>query len=215
MIWVNIIHNDLYWVCKHIWHSSDVYLLHSLDWNEHKADVVIFCDACLEGMGFWYLFITIPTAYYSSTPQRILPQFIFYYEALCVLSTLHHTSHILPFSSCILIYTDNTNTVNIFYTLCALPAYNFILRSSVNTLLNTNHQLWVQYVSSDQNGVANSISQHQFGCALTLCPNLHISSFEPPHLPLGAIKKWSCPSSSPSNLFARLGLMINWIVNAL
>ena len=132
------------------------------------------------------LFIAIPTAYYLSAPQGILPQFmkLFVFSAL-----LHHTLHVLPFSSRILIYTDNTNTVDIFYTLYALPAYNFVLRLAVDILLDTNHQLQVQYVPSSQNGVADFISCHQFSCALTLCPNLHISSFEPPHLPLGAIKK--------------------------
>jgi hypothetical protein len=88
-----------------------------------------------------------------------------------------------------MIYTDNTNTVDIFNSLRALPAYNFILRSAVDVLLESNHQLRVRYVPSDQNAVADAISRRQFNRALTLSPNLHISSFEPPRLTLGTPKK--------------------------
>lgn len=141
-IWVNnIIRDDLYWATQHIRNSTGVYLLRSIDFDQHEVNVVIYCDACLEGMGFWYLFILEPTAYYSSIPLGVPSQFISYYEALCVLSTLLHGSHILPSPSQILIYTDNTNTINIFHTLRALPVYNFILRSAVNILLDTDHQL--------------------------------------------------------------------------
>ena len=121
-------------------------------------DTVIYCDACLEGMGFWYPLIPELTAYYLPVLTGAPPQIIFYYEALCILSALLHGSYTLPSSSCILIFTDNSNTVDIFYILCALVAYNFILRSAVDILLDTNHQLQVRYVPSNQNDIADSIS---------------------------------------------------------
>ena len=149
----------------------------------------MYCDACLEGMGFWYPFITEPMAFYSPVPFGIPSQHIFYYKALCALSTLFHGSHLLPARSQILIFTNNINTVDIFSTLHALPTYNSILKLAVDVLLKFDHKLRVRCVPSNQNGVANSISCHQFVQALTICPNLHISSFEPPHLLLGEPKK--------------------------
>ena len=140
-------------------------------------------------MGFWYPFITEPMAFCSLVPFGIPSQYIFYYEALCILSALFHKLHLLPMGSQILIFTDNTNTVNIFYTLHTLPAYNCILKSAVDILLEFNHQLQIRYVPSDQNGIANLVLHCQFSWALTLCPDLHISSSEPPHLPLGEPKE--------------------------
>jgi hypothetical protein len=189
-IWVNnIVRNDLQWASDHIRESSGVYLLRSLHWGESEADQILYCDACLEGMGFWYPFTSDPVAFYSPVPPDIPPHFIFYYEALCVLSALQHASQTLCIPSRIMIYSDNTNTVDIFHSLRALPAYNFILRSAVDILLKSNHQLRVQYVPSDQNDIADAISRQQFNRALTLCPKLRINFFEPPRLPLGAPKK--------------------------
>jgi len=61
--------------------------------------------------------------------------FIFYFEALCVLSALYHADLSTPYASRILIYTDNQNTVDIFNSLRAMPEYNHILKAS---LLPTN-----------------------------------------------------------------------------
>lgn len=97
-------------------------------------------------MGFWYPHIPELTAYYSPVPMGVPSQIIFYHKALCVLCALLHGAYTLPSSSHILIFTDNSNTVNIFNTLHALPAYNFILRSAVDVLLDTNHQLQVRYI---------------------------------------------------------------------
>lgn len=189
-IWVNnTVRDDLRWASNHIRNSSGVYLLRSLSWDEYDADRVVYCDACMTGMGFWYPDEPIPDAYYSPVPSNVPTDFIFYYEALCVLSALHHASNSLPMPSRIIIFTDNTNTVDIFNSLRAQPAYNAILKSAVDVLLASDHQLRVLHVPGEENTVADAISRQEFNCALTLCPELHISFFQPPQLPLGAVKK--------------------------
>ena len=189
-IWVNnVVREDLRWASTHICNSSGVYLLRSVNWDEHDADRLIYCDACTTGMGFWYPDEPIPDAYYSPVPPNVPTDFIFYYEALCVLSALHHASHSLTMPSRIMIFTDNSNTVDIFNSLRAQPAYNPILKSAVDILLQSDHQLRVLHVPGEGNSVADAISRQQFNCALSLCPELHISLFQPPQLPLGAIKK--------------------------
>jgi len=78
-------------------------------------------------MGFW-----LPdkcVGYYSPVPESTTDEQIFYFEALCVLSAIHHVTddlHVPPLAK-ILIYTDNDNTVAIFNTLRCLPHYNPIL----------------------------------------------------------------------------------------
>jgi hypothetical protein len=123
----NAVRADLLWAISHLESDSGVRLIHHLSWDNSLADVIIYCDTCLEGMGFW-----LPdkcVGYYSPVPENTTDEHIFYFEALCVLSAFHHATEVLcvPPSSRILIYTDNDNTVAIFNTLRCLPHYNHIL----------------------------------------------------------------------------------------
>jgi hypothetical protein len=138
-------------------------------------------------MGFWY-----PAnghAFYSHVPSGVPTDFIFYYEALCVLSALEHASSLCSSPSRIAIYTDNSNTVDIFSSLRCLPAYNEILKQSANILLATDHQLRVFHVPGHDNSIADAISRQSFAKAIVARPDLQIHPFEPPQMTLGATKK--------------------------
>ena len=50
----NSIRDDLTWVLTHIELSSGLHLFKSFSWIPSNADYVIYCDACLDGLGFWY-----------------------------------------------------------------------------------------------------------------------------------------------------------------
>ena len=147
-------------------------------------------------MVFWYPQEPIASGFYSAVPLNIPEQFIFYYEALCILSAFHHAANTSQMPICIAIYTDNSNTFDIFNSLQALPAYNHILKSMVDVLIHTNHQLRVLLVPGIENDIADALSQQQFLYALVICPSLTISIFEPPQLPLGAVKKMITSVSS-------------------
>jgi hypothetical protein len=202
-IWVNnIIRDDFQWAL-HILHTSPgICLLKSISWNIDDATSVIFCDACPNGMGFWYPKTKL--SFVSPTPSNISSNLIFYFEALCILSALYdaHT-HSFSKPEQIIIYTDNHNTVNIFNTFCALPAYNHFLKSAVDILLSGQHNLCVLHISGSNNDVANALSRFNISSALSIIPNLKISPFQsfswaidlhgtqifqPPHLLLGAFK---------------------------
>ena len=187
-IWVNCaVRNDLLWAASHIKIDNGVFLLQASDWNPSDADVVVYCDACLDGLGFWYP--ADGTAYYSRVPLEVPLNVIFYYEALCVLCALEHASSQLASPSRIAIYTDNSNTVNIFNSLRCLPAYNEILKRSASLRMTTGHQLRVFHVTSENNHVADAISRESFTKALLARPDLQIHQFESPQLTLGAAKK--------------------------
>jgi len=189
-IWVNnIVREDLQWASNHIRNSSGVFLLRAIHWDTEDAERIIYCDACLEGMGFWYPHEPVTNGFYSPVPLDIPEQFIFYYEALCVLSALHHAANTSSKPIRIAIFTDNSNTVDIFNSLRALPAYNHILKSAVDVLIRTGHQLRVLFVPGIENDIADALSRQQFSYVLATCPSLTVSIFEPPQLPLGAVKK--------------------------
>jgi hypothetical protein len=74
---------------------------------------IIYCDACPQGMGFWYS--ATRRGFVSPTPSNIFTQLNLLFEALCMLSALHDAHNkSLSGKEHIIIYTDNLNTVNIF-----------------------------------------------------------------------------------------------------
>ena len=61
-IWVNnSVHKDLLWVARHIEMSSRVHILQVSSWDPDTADLVAYCDACLDGMDFCTLPLPLPS----------------------------------------------------------------------------------------------------------------------------------------------------------
>ena len=85
----------------------------------------------------------------------------------------------------LLIYSDNTNTVDIFHSLRARPAYNELLKFTVSLPIKHNISLRVVHVPGVDNIVADSLSRFENTKALAACPGLTISTFQPPHLTMG------------------------------
>lgn len=109
-----------------------IHLIQQIRWDASSADFTLYCDACLEGMGFWWPDKCV--GFYSPVPDGLDEEQIFYFEALCVLAALNHVveSQHPPPSSRILLYTDNDNTVTIFNTLRCLP-HSECFTSQVNS----------------------------------------------------------------------------------
>ncbi|KAF8805584.1 hypothetical protein BYT27DRAFT_7224773 [Phlegmacium glaucopus] len=150
----NAICNDFLWALHHIDKSNGVHLLKSTFWAPTEANFTIFCDACPEGMGFWYP--DNKTGFYAPTPINVPSDFIFYFEALCVLSALDHVQSCAPNRSQIVIYTDNLNTVYI-----------------------NDFSLWVLHVPGSENIIADALSQVKFSVALLHKPLLNLYTFNP------------------------------------
>ena len=176
----NAIRDDLMWAVSHIERSGGIHLLKSFNWTPAEADFVIFCDACPEGMGFWYP--VSKDGYYAPTPVNVPTDVIFYYETLCVLSAIVNVQTKAPAGSKVLIYTDNANTVDIFRSLRCLPAYNHLLKAAVDVLIANDYSLRVLHISGDENVVADALSRVQFSVALTCVPELKLFAFHPPGL---------------------------------
>ena len=180
LIWVNnSIRDDFTWAVKVLQNYSGVRLLKSIYWGIDEATLTIFCDACPEGMGFWYPDLDI--AFYSQTPHHEHPDLIFYFEALCVHSALFdaHRRTSSTGTGRFLIYTNNSNTVDIFSSFRALPPYNHLLKTAVDILCTGDNGMRVLHVSGVDNAVADALSRSQFSRALDSVPKLKIKSFEP------------------------------------
>ena len=176
----NAIRDDLMWALTHIENSEGVHLWKSLSWDPALADYVIYCDACPEGMGFWYP--ASKDGYYAPTPVNVPSDVIFYFEALCVLSAIFNVQAKAAHGAKILIYTDNMNTVDIFRSLRCLPQYNHLLKQAVDILMRHEFSLRVLHVTGDRNSIADALSRVQFSVALSLEPDLKLFTFHPPGL---------------------------------
>ena len=159
--------------------SSGVHLLRSVFWNADEATFTVYCDACPEGMGFWYPDLNI--GFYSLTPHHEHPDLIFYFEALCVHSALFDAYRRIGAQEegRFVLYTDNSNTVDIFSSLRALPPYNHLLKTAVDILDLGNHDMRVLHVPGVDNAVTDALLRADFKRAIDLAPGLKIANFEP------------------------------------
>jgi hypothetical protein len=177
----NAIRSDLLWAVDHLSRLPGTRVLQSLDWDPDTADITAYCDASLTGLGFW--FPGVNAGFWSPIPDDPPQDTIFYFEALSVLSAIiHSTSFGFPVYK-LVVYTDNLNTVHMFNSLSALPAYNEILKGAVDHLLSdlTNPiQLRVIHISGHLNTIADALSRGQLCTIVDDVPNIVIDLFSPP-----------------------------------
>lgn len=111
---------------------------------------------------------------------------IFYFEALTVVSALEWACARPERPKRLVIFCDNTNTVNIFHSLKANDPYNDILLYSIQLRQHYGVDLRVVWIRSEENPIADAISRFDLGTVLRHAPEARIISFQPPRLPLGA-----------------------------
>src|SRR5271168_3780726 len=174
---------DLSWFVSHVQRSDGVYLFEDVDWDVQNANVTAYSDACMSGLGFF--FEQSKNGYQCVVPQNPLQGTIFYFEALAVVSVIDAITRLPSIPTRVLIFSDNSNTVDIFYSLRSLPPYNGLLKFTVSILLKHNISLRVVRVPGVDNIVADSLSRFENSKAIAACPGLSISTFQPPRVPMG------------------------------
>jgi hypothetical protein len=174
---------DLSWFVSHVQRSDSVYLFEDVDWDVQRADVTAYSDACMSGLGFF--FKQLKKGYQCIVPQDPPKGTIFYFEALAVVSVMDAITQLPSIPTRVLIFSDNSNTVDIFHSLRSLPPYNGLLKFTVSILLKYSISLHVVHVPGVDNFVANSLSRFENSKAISACPGLSISTFQPPRVPMG------------------------------
>ena len=86
-----------------------------VDWSKQQADFIAYCDACLSGLGFF--FKGSKKGFQCVVPQCPPKDMIFYFEALAVVSIVEAVRQLPSIPQRLLIFSDNTNTVDIFHSL--------------------------------------------------------------------------------------------------
>ncbi|KIY48006.1 hypothetical protein FISHEDRAFT_27454, partial [Fistulina hepatica ATCC 64428] len=183
-LWVSkALCREIQWITNHMETTTGVHILKSRKWNQHHADIIIFIDTCPSGMLFYFPASNLGFQCHTDLiflPRGITREHIFYFEALAVVSVIVHSlsQSLLPHH--LLVWTDNTNTVDIFNLLHTLPPYNLLLITTVDNLLCTDCELRVLHMLGKQNRVADVLSRFQNDLAECISPGLCILSFIPP-----------------------------------
>ncbi|KAI5997239.1 hypothetical protein F5J12DRAFT_906972 [Pisolithus orientalis] len=168
LLWVNcnLVH-ELQWFASHIEMSDGIFFLSTVSWTHcclPTSTLVALTDASDDGLGFWF-------------PSLGL--------ALVVLAVIQYAIHFLPHGGCMAVYTDNFNSMSMFNTLAALPHYNWILLSAIDTLLTHDLDFCVFYIPGQENVIADHLSHGHVSDAVALSLKLSVLGFTPPQDALG------------------------------
>ena len=174
---------DLNWFISHVRMSNGIYLFENVDWDINQADITAYTDASMSGLG--YFLERSREGFQCTVPQNPPKETIFYFEALAVVSVIDAISKLPIIPQRLLIYSDNTNTVDIFHSLRSLPLYNDLLKFSISILIKYNISLRVVHVPGVNNIIADALSRFENTRAISECPDLQISTFEPPRITMG------------------------------
>jgi hypothetical protein len=177
---------DLEWFLAHVKQSDGVYVFGDEEWEPHQADVTAYSDACMSGLGFFFQHSR--EGFQCPVPGNPPKDTIFYFEALAVVSIVDAVTRLPSVPTRLLIYSDNSNTVDIFHSLRSLPPYNGLLQFTVSLLIKFDISLRVLHVPGEDNGIADALSRFDNARAYAACPGLAISSFQPPRVALGLEK---------------------------
>ena len=177
---------DLTWLTTRIRSSTGVFMLDSIAWRSSEAHVVIYTDACPLGLGFWSP--QLDSGCYSDVASTAVTLPIFFHEASAVACALHWVSQFgLMDVHRVVIYSDNTNTVDIFHSLKARGPYNELLKFAVDLLMTGDLDLRVIHIAGVDNTVADALSRRHFDVVHRIQPTLAITLYEPPAAIAGAV----------------------------
>ncbi|PBK94094.1 DNA/RNA polymerase [Armillaria gallica] len=183
LIWISkALCRELLWMAEHLEHMPGILFLDSLEWGPHLADILVQTDASSKGLSIWIPQFAAGFYSHFTMPSE---EGIFFSEALAVVSALLMTLLLSSKPRCILIYTNNTNTVDIFNSLHAKPFYNSLLITAVDALITYKAQLRVLHIPGSQNTIADALSHDNHDFVLSQHPQAKLLKFSPPQLTSG------------------------------
>ena len=179
----NTVVNELRWLASRIEASDGVRMIESQEWSRSEAHDSFLCDACPTGMCYWSP--KTCEGFVCGLPPNTRNG-IFFFEALTVLSALSHACESIHSRSCgLAIFTDSSNTFDMFNSLHALPAYNPILVTATDLLLASGIKLRGFHIPREENKVADALLRLDIPSACCFQPGLTVANFSPPRFTLG------------------------------
>ena len=171
------------WIVDHLLCSDGIYFLQSVSWSfdDLSPSVLrVYCDASPFALGIWY-----PSLYLGlqAPAHQIFAQqggSIFYLKALCICAAILDAAPRLQPNQHLAVFTDNINTVQLFNSLSALPAFNWMLIQVADCVLSQGFDFRVFHVPGVHNEIADALSCLQNDQLAISHPELVILPFQPP-----------------------------------
>lgn len=164
---------DLLWLADCLETSAKLSLREACSWSVAEADLVIYCDACPQGIGFWIPSLSLG----FHAPLSDVP--VYQAEAYCVLTAAvwaegrYHR---------LMIYTDSLNTVDLFSRHRPTPELRPTLRAWSKLHLQHGTNPRVGHIAGLSNTIADALSRQMFTLVRQLHPSLLVASIVPPSL---------------------------------
>ncbi|TDL28544.1 hypothetical protein BD410DRAFT_712050 [Rickenella mellea] len=171
---------DLLWFADLLKNSDGIYLVSAEIWDEEDAQMQIFCDASLSGIGFWSP-TTSEAFYMRFPPDSTAFSDIYWNESFAVCCAFQYIAQKFPASTILrplraAIHTDSMNSVELFSTLRPLPKFVVLLLRTIETILHAHISHRVYHIAGEQNGIADMLSRGLLEEVRRQRPNLKILS---------------------------------------
>lgn len=174
---------DLSWVAGVLEDSDGLVMMDSLEWPLADAEMTIYGDALMMGMGFWCA--DTGEAFCADLPHESPLRTIYYFEALTAASSLAWAAGLPHPPKRLVIYSDSLNTVDTFSSFKAGEGYNDLVLFAARILILSKISLCVVHIPGVKNVVADALSRGLFRQAQELIPGLQLSVFQPPSEAMG------------------------------
>lgn len=177
-VWLNNkVKRDLMWFHAFFTRSSGIFLIDSVAWNADEADMTLWGDACPSGLGFFSKDLSVG---FTIKPPAELPSEIYFLEAYTVLCQIHWASSQAVPPKKLVVYSDNTNTVSMFYSMRGKGYYNGILFIAAELLVKFEIDLRVVWLRGSANPIADALSRRNHHVLNTCAPGLVVNTYLPP-----------------------------------
>lgn len=173
-LWISErIKHDLRWFSAHFADSRGISFLFQMTWDIDRADVILTSDACLTGIGFY-----CPQAQKGLHVSMPRGDKIYHMEIFAVACAFFWACDHFGLAKRLLIFSDNMNTVDTFFSLKATGFPNTVLRVCCDRVIRENRDLRVRHITTHDNWVADSLSRGIFTPVQDA--GIHVSAWSPP-----------------------------------
>jgi hypothetical protein len=171
--------NDLTWLRSVIPRSIGVRFVDSMHWADEDADMVLWTDASLVGLGCYY--VSNALVYQLQAPPPGVKIDIFFLELIAILSAVFHVASLPKPPRRILIFSDSLDSVSVLNSLSASESLHIgPLLAIAEIILVSGVDLRVRHIPGVDNVRADMLSHLLLDDYRRQYPSDHVCLLAPP-----------------------------------